>query len=149
MHHVMIYTDGACSGNPGPGGWGAVLISGGLRKEIGGSDALTTNNRMEMMAAIRALEALKAACAVDLYSDSSYLVDAHLKGWLRKWQANGFVRGKEKTPVPNTDLWKRLLELEAIHAVSWHKVSGHAGVAENEVCDRIATHYAALARNDQ
>ena len=146
MKRVTIYTDGACSGNPGPGGWGAVLIFEGKRKEIGGGEALTTNNRMELMAAIQALNTLKYSCEVELFSDSSYLIDAHLKGWLFNWQSKDFVRGKNKEPIPNRDLWISLLEAENKHIVHWHKVNGHSGIAENEVCDKIATRYAALQR---
>ena len=145
MNKVIIYTDGACSGNPGPGGWGAVLLAGGARKELGGGEKHTTNNRMELMAAIKALEALRFSCEVELYSDSSYLVDAHNKGWLQSWAKKGFVRGKEKTPVPNTDLWQRLLQLEQLHHIRWNKVSGHAGVEENERCDEIAVQQSRLA----
>ena len=142
MKKVVIYTDGACSGNPGPGGWGAVLIYGKTRKEIGGGEAETTNNRMELTAAIKALECLKQPCQVELYSDSSYLVDSHIKGWILSWEKENWTRKKGKEQVPNSDLWQRLRELESIHSVSWLKVSGHAGVEENENCDRIATSWA-------
>ena len=144
MSKVTIYTDGACSGNPGPGGWGAVLIYGEHRKEVGGGEKQTTNNRMEITAAIKALELLKMPCEVELYSDSAYLVDAHNKNWIRGWIAKGWKHKTDKglQEVLNVDLWKRLTELEAIHKVSYIKVSGHSGVDENERCDKIATGYA-------
>ena len=142
MKKVMIYTDGACSGNPGPGGWGAVMIYGKTRKEIGGGEIETTNNRMEITAAIKALECLKQPCIVEIYSDSSYLVDSHIKGWLKSWEQENWTRKKGKEQVPNSDLWIRLLELESVHSVTWNKVSGHAGVEENEICDRIAVSWA-------
>jgi ribonuclease HI len=142
MKSVTIYTDGACSGNPGPGGWGAVLIYGKTRTEIGGGEGVTTNNRMELTAAIKALECLNQPCQVELYSDSSYLVDSHVKGWLLSWEKENWTRRKGKEQVPNSDLWQRLRELESIHSVSWLKVSGHAGVEENECCDKIATSWA-------
>lgn len=142
MHNVTIYTDGACSGNPGPGGWGAVLICGEMRKELGGGEAQTTNNRMEILAAIKGLEALKTRCRVEIYSDSSYLVDAHLKGWLYNWERSSWLR--KGTPIPNADLWQQLLINERLHEkVTFHKVSGHSGVPENERCDKIATSEAA------
>ncbi len=148
MKRVTIYTDGACSGNPGPGGWGAVLIFGESRREIGGGEKHTTNNRMELTAAVMALNALKYACEVDLYSDSTYLVDAHLKGWLNAWEQKGFIRGKENKPIPNEDLWRDLLKAERKHVVFWHKVCGHTGVKENEICDKIAVRYAAMMREE-
>ena len=147
MKKVVIYTDGACSGNPGPGGWGAVLIYGELRKEIGGGEENTTNNRMELTAAIKALECLKQPCEVVLYSDSSYLVDSHIKGWIQTWEKAGWTRKKGKEQVPNSDLWKKLVYLESIHSVEWQKVSGHAGVEENEICDKIATSWAKQEKN--
>ena len=147
MKKVTIYTDGACSGNPGPGGWGAVLLYGAARRELGGGEAHTTNNRMEIMAAIKALRELNRSCEVELYSDSAYLIDAHLKGWLTSWQKNGWKHkdshGK-MTEVINRDLWQELLLEESRHSIIWHKVSGHAGVDENERCDKIATSHAAL-----
>lgn len=138
MKHVIIYTDGACSGNPGPGGWGAVLIYGEIRREMSGAEASTTNNRMELTAAIKALEALKTACAVDLYSDSAYLINAYKQNWLTNWVRRGWLKA-DKKPVENVDLWKRLLELSTLHTIEWHKVKGHADNPENNLCDRLAT----------
>ncbi|MGF1495068.1 MAG: ribonuclease HI [Microcoleaceae cyanobacterium] len=137
LKRVTIYTDGACSGNPGAGGYGTVLIYGKHRKEISGGFRRTTNNRMEMMAAIVGLELLKSKCNVTLYTDSRYLVDAMTKGWARKWQSNGWKRNaKEK--AKNPDLWERLLELCSQHRVEFNWVRGHAGNVENERCDRLA-----------
>jgi len=137
MKNVTIYTDGACSGNPGPGGYGAVLLHKSHRKELSGGDPATTNNRMEMLAAIIALEALKESCDVNLYSDSKYLVDAIQKGWAVRWQKNNWMRNK-KDPALNPDLWERLLQLLEKHRVSLHWVKGHAGNPENERCDALA-----------
>lgn len=137
MKVVEIYTDGACSGNPGPGGWAAVLIYGEKRKELSGCEPATTNNRMELTAAIRALAALTRRCEVHLYSDSAYLVNAFNEGWLDRWQANGW-RNKAKDPVENQDLWQELLALAREHKVSWRKVAGHAGHQLNERCDQLA-----------
>ncbi len=134
---VTIYTDGACSGNPGPGGWGVVLMFGPHRKELSGYDAATTNNRMELLAAIRGLEALKQPCVVELYSDSAYLINAWEKGWLDGWQKRGWLTAQKK-PVENQDLWKRLLELCEVHKVNWHKVKGHADNPWNNRCDELA-----------
>ena len=136
---VTIYTDGACSPNPGIGGWGAVLISNqhNLRTEISGSEVDSTNNRMEMTAAIRALEALKKPCIVEIYTDSSYLKNAFEKNWLRNWQSNGWKSKGEKA-VANKDLWLQLLELSQKYEVSWHWVKGHSGDAENNRCDELA-----------
>jgi ribonuclease HI len=133
---VEIYTDGACSGNPGPGGWGAVLLYEGKVKEISGYDPATTNNRMEMLAAIRGLEALKAPCNVKLYSDSALLINGFLQNWLTKWQAKGWRTASG--PVKNRDLWEMLLALTKIHKVTWIKVKGHAGDFYNERCDVLA-----------
>lgn len=138
MKEIIIYTDGACSGNPGPGGWGAVLIYGEHRREISGAEPDTTNNRMELTAAIRALEALTMPCRVDLYSDSAYLVNAFEQGWLINWIKRGWIKA-DKKPVENSDLWKRLNELCSVHMVSWHKVKGHASNKENNRCDELAT----------
>ena len=134
---VHLYTDGACSGNPGPGGWGAVLIYGEARKELSGGERDTTNNRMELTAAIQGLQALREPCRVILTSDSRYLVDAVTKGWLRSWQRRGWKRGKNE-PVLNVDLWQRLLPLLERHQVEFVWVRGHAGHPENECCDRMA-----------
>ncbi len=133
---VRIYTDGACSGNPGPGGWGAVLLFGEHRREISGAAPETTNNRMELTAAIRALEALTRRSAVDLYTDSTYVKDG-ITRWLANWKAKGW-RTASKTPVKNRDLWEALDALSSRHDVRWHWVRGHAGTAENERADALA-----------
>ena len=137
MKQVTIYTDGACSGNPGPGGWGAVLMFNGFRKEMSGYEPHTTNNRMEMTAAIEALSALKEPCAVSLHSDSSYLVNAFEQHWLDNWRRRNWIKS-DKKPVENVDLWQRLLELTGVHAVTWIKVKGHADNVENNRCDELA-----------
>lgn len=134
---VHLYTDGACSGNPGPGGWGAVLIYGEARKELSGGERDTTNNRMELTAAIRGLQALREPCRVILTSDSRYLVDAVTKGWLRSWQRRGWKKAGND-PVLNVDLWQQLLPLLEQHQVEFVWVKGHAGHPENECCDRMA-----------
>ncbi len=134
---VTIYTDGACIGNPGPGGYGVVLLYYHHRQELSGGYQLTTNNRMEMMAAIAGLEALKEPCQVTLYSDSQYLVDAMTKGWAKRWQANGWRRNAKEL-AKNPDLWERLLKLCQEHEVIFVWVRGHAGNTENENCDRLA-----------
>lgn len=137
MREVIIYTDGACSGNPGPGGWGAVLLSGLHRKELSGFHPHTTNNRMEIQAAIEALRALKYPCRVKLYSDSAYLINAFRQNWLETWQRNGWVNSR-KEPVENQDLWQALLEAARPHQVEWLKVKGHADDVENNRCDELA-----------
>ena len=137
MKKITIHTDGACSGNPGPGGWGCVLIFGEHKKELKGAEANTTNQRMELTAAIAALEALKQHCAVELFSDSAYLVNAFNQGWLINWQKNGWINSK-KQPVENQDLWLRLLIAAQSHIITWHKVKGHAGDELNERCDALA-----------
>lgn len=137
MKEVTIYTDGACSGNPGPGGWGAVLIYGEHEKALSGGAHNTTNNRMEITAAIEALKALKQPCNVRLYSDSAYLVNCVNQGWYRKWQQNGWMTGK-KQPVENKDLWQKLLEEMKRHDVSFHKVKGHSDNVLNNRCDELA-----------
>ncbi|MBE7024296.1 MAG: ribonuclease HI [Ruminococcaceae bacterium] len=137
MKQVEIFTDGACSGNPGSGGYGVVLKYGGAQKELSGGDRETTNNRMELTAAIVGLEALKERCAVTLYSDSKYLVDAIKCGWAVKWRENGWMRNK-KEPALNPDLWERLLDLLDKHVVELVWVKGHAGHPENERCDKLA-----------
>ena len=134
---VAIYTDGACLGNPGAGGYGVVLLYGQHRKELSGGFRLTTNNRMEMMAAIIGLGALKTTCSVILYTDSQYLVNAIAKGWAKQWQMNGWKRNK-KEKAKNPDLWEQLLILCEQHEVKFVWVKGHAGVLENEYCDRLA-----------
>jgi ribonuclease HI len=133
---VEIFTDGACSGNPGPGGWGAILRFKGNEKEIMGGETATTNNRMEMMAAISALEALTRPCKIDLYTDSAYLRGG-ITGWIHGWKRNGW-RTADKKPVKNEDLWRRLDEALAIHKVDWRWVKGHAGHDMNERADALA-----------
>ena len=135
---VVIYTDGACSGNPGIGGWGAVLQYGEYKKEISGAQENTTNNRMEMFAVIQALSALKFPCEVDLYSDSAYTVNAFEQGWLDGWEANNWRRA-DKKEVQNVDLWQTLRELTKRHKVTFHKVKGHADNEYNNRCDFLAT----------
>lgn len=141
MKHVDIYTDGACRGNPGHGGWGAILVFRGKEKELFGGEAMTTNNRMELSAAIEALEALKEPCEVTLTSDSKYLTDAIQKGWARSWQANGWKKA-DRSHALNTDLWERLLALLEIHKVEFVWVKGHDGHPYNERCDKLATAFA-------
>ena len=133
----VIYTDGACSGNPGAGGWAAVLRYGEHTKEIAGGELHTTNQRMELTAAIRALEALKRPCRVRLHSDSAYLVNAFHENWFARWQTNGW-RNAKGDPVENRDLWERLLQLNKVHDVEWIKVQGHADDELNNLCDRLA-----------
>ena len=140
MKTVTIYTDGACSGNPGPGGWGAILMYGQHKKELSGGEAMTTNNRMELMAAISGLAALKEPCRVTLYSDSKYLVDAYNQGWVFSWKQNGWRRGKD--PLKNPDLWERLFSLTEMHEVEFVWVKGHNGHGYNERCDQLATSFA-------
>jgi ribonuclease HI len=136
MPKVVIHTDGACSGNPGPGGWGAILESGGHRKEIKGGAAMSTNNRMELTAAIEALEALKQPSEVELYTDSNYLRGG-ITGWIKKWKVNGW-RTSDKKPVANEELWRRLELATERHKVRWHWVKGHQGHDENERADELA-----------
>ena len=138
MKKVTIYTDGACSGNPGAGGWGAVLFYKDQMREMSGFEENTTNNKMELTAAIKALERLKEPCEVELYSDSAYLVNAFLEEWLTKWQMNGF-KSSNKKPVQNVDLWQKLIELNNIHKITWIKVKGHADNVYNNRCDALAT----------
>ncbi len=138
MKKVTIYTDGACSGNPGAGGWGAILFYGNAKKEISGYENETTNNKMELTAAIKALELLKEPCEVDLYSDSAYLVNSFNEGWITKWQLNGF-RSSNKKPVQNLELWQKLIELNNIHKIKFIKVKGHADNEFNNRCDQLAT----------
>jgi ribonuclease HI len=133
---VEIFTDGACSGNPGPGGWGALLRFNGVEKELSGGEPGTTNNRMEMLAAIRALEALKRPSHVDLHTDSTYLRDGITK-WIHGWKRNGWKTAAKK-PVKNVDLWQELEKVLARHEVAWHWVKGHAGHPENERADELA-----------
>ncbi len=140
MKQVEIFTDGACSGNPGKGGWGAVLRYQGKEKELCGGNPDTTNNRMELTAVIEALRALKEPCAVTLTTDSKYVVDAIEKGWVYTWQHNGW-RKADKKPALNVDLWEALLPLLKKHAVTLVWVKGHAGHPENERCDKLAVNY--------
>jgi ribonuclease HI len=133
---IVIYTDGACSGNPGPGGWGAVLISGEHRKELLGGETVTTNNRMELLAAISALEALKRPSRVELHTDSEYLRNG-ISGWIHNWKRNGWKTADGK-PVKNADLWQRLDASRALHEIDWHWVKGHAGDRENQRADQLA-----------
>ncbi len=137
MKHVDLYTDGACSGNPGPGGWGAILRYKGQEKELSGGENPTTNNRMELSAAIEGLAILKESCEVTLYTDSQYVANGLSKGWAAGWKRNGW-RKADKSPALNADLWERLLELTGHHKVTVVWVKGHAGHPENERCDRLA-----------
>ena len=145
MKKVFLYTDGACSGNPGPGGWGAILRYAGYEKELCGGEAFTTNNRMELTAVIEGLSALKHPCEVDIYSDSTYVVNSVEKGWVYGWQEKNWAKKGE--PVPNADLWQRLLALLEIHKVSFHWVRGHQGHPENERCDKMAVACAQQIQN--
>jgi len=137
MKKVTIYTDGSCSGNPGNGGWGAILMHAGRKKELSGGERETTNNRMELMAAIMALKQLKVPCEVDLYSDSAYMVNAFNQGWVESWKANGF-RGSDKKQIKNLELWKELFALTETHQVTFIKVKGHADNEFNNRCDQLA-----------
>ncbi|MCF0123731.1 MAG: ribonuclease HI [Ruminiclostridium sp.] len=137
MKEVSIYTDGACSGNPGSGGWGAILLYGKHKKEISGGEAATTNNRMELMAVIAALSLLKEPCRVQLYSDSKYVIDALEKGWAWGWKKRGWVKS-DKKPALNTDLWEILLGLTQVHQLTYHWVKGHAENPYNNRCDQLA-----------
>jgi len=137
MKKVTVWTDGACSGNPGPGGWAAILRFGEQEKEISGGEESTTNNRMELTAVIRALEALKEPCRVELFSDSRYVVDAMAGGWAEKWRMNGWKRGKNQE-AKNPELWERVLQLSELHKISWNWVKGHAQNKQNYRCDALA-----------
>lgn len=137
MKHIDIYTDGACSGNPGPGGWGAILRYNGVEKELSGSLAETTNNRMELTAVISALGALKEPCEVTVYTDSKYVCDAITKGWVYSWKRNGWKKA-DKKPALNSDLWEQMLTLLKTHKTEFIWLKGHAGHPENERCDRLA-----------
>ena len=141
MKKVTIYTDGACRGNPGRGGWGAILVYNGRKKELSGGEAQTTNNRMELTAAIRALSLLKEPCEVTIHSDSKYLVDAVTKGWAVSWKKKGWKKG-DGAPALNVDLWEEILQLLSVHKVSFVWVKGHDGHAYNERCDKLATDFA-------
>ncbi|MGI5844229.1 MAG: ribonuclease HI [Candidatus Xenobium sp.] len=147
---VVIYTDGACSGNPGPGGWAARMIHPGSGKtlDLSGGEPLTTNNRMELTAALAALQALKRPVQVEIHSDSQYLVRAFNEGWLDRWRSNGWLTASKK-PVENQDLWKLLLEAASRHQVQWRHVAGHAGHEHNEACDRLAREEALKFRPEE
>ena len=134
---VILYTDGACSGNPGAGGWGAILIFNGHERELSGGEPNTTNNRMELMAVIQGLEALKYPCEVEIYSDSAYTVNAFQNGWIFSWEKNGWKKADNKA-VLNIDLWQRLLALSKVHQVEFKKVKGHADNEYNNRCDALA-----------
>ena len=137
MKTVTVYTDGACSGNPGPGGWGVILEWGGIRKELSGGEHSTTNNRMELTAVIKGLSALKEPCIVELYSDSKYVIDGLQKGWAEGWQKKGWIKS-DKKPALNPDLWERLLALTRVHQMHYHWVKGHAENPMNNRCDALA-----------
>lgn len=145
MAEVHIYTDGACSGNPGPGGWGAILIYNNVEKEISGFEKDTTNNRMELTAVIEALKLLKYPCTVTIYTDSAYVCKAFTDNWVKNWAAKGWVTSK-KTPVENKDLWLRLIELVNAHNVTWVKVKGHSDNEKNNRCDLLARQAIASGR---
>lgn len=138
MKKVILYTDGACSGNPGVGGWGAVLIYNGFKRSFSGVCAETTNNRMEITAVIEGLKALKEPCEVEIYSDSAYTVNAFINGWIDKWLKNGFKKSDNK-PVLNDDLWRELISLTKIHQIKFFKVKGHSDNEYNNECDKLAT----------
>lgn len=137
MDNIILYTDGACSGNPGPGGWGAVLIFNGIEKELSGANPNTTNNVMEITAVIEGLKALKRPCNVNIYSDSAYVVNCFEKDWINNWIKNNWVNSK-KEPVKNKELWLELLDLTKIHKVTFNKVKGHSNVKYNNRCDELA-----------
>lgn len=143
MKHVDIYTDGACKGNPGPGGWGAILVYRGFERELHGGEKMTTNNRMELTAVISALEALKEPCEVTITTDSQYVVRAVEEKWLDTWKANGWIK-KDRKPVQNADLWQQLLKLIEKHDVHFEWVKGHAGHPYNERCDELAVHQSTM-----
>ena len=148
MKKVEIYTDAACSGNPGPGGWGAVLVYAGHEKELSGGERETTNNRMELTAVIEALSALREPCEVTLTSDSKYVIDALVLGWAEGWRARGW-RKADKSPALNADLWARLLDLVRIHRMTYVWVKGHAGHPYNERCDRLAVGFYERLRGEK
>lgn len=145
MKTVHVYTDGACRGNPGPGGWGAILDYKGIQRELSGGERQTTNNRMELTAVIEALKLLKEPCCIHLYSDSKYVIDGLSKGWAQKWRQNGWKKS-DKTPALNPELWETLLCLCEKHTMQYHWVKGHDGHPENERCDRLATAFADTLR---
>lgn len=138
MKDIILYTDGACSGNPGPGGWGAVLVYNNIQKQMSGFEDNTTNNRMELLAVIKGLSALKENCNVEIYTDSAYVCNAFVQNWVQSWQLNGW-KTANKTPVANMDLWQELLALIKNHNVHFNKVKGHADNELNNLCDKLAT----------
>ena len=146
MKTVTLYTDGACSGNPGPGGWGAILEYKGHEREMSGGEENTTNNRMELTAVIRGLQALKESCVVELYSDSKYVIDGLSKGWAAGWQKRGWIKS-DKKPALNPDLWEQLLELTAKHEMHYHWIKGHAENPKNTRCDELAVAESKRFRN--
>ena len=146
MKTVTLYTDGACSGNPGPGGWGAILEFQGHEKELSGGENPTTNNRMELTAVIQGLKALKEPCIVELYSDSKYVIDALEKGWAVGWKSRGWVKS-DKKPALNPDLWEQLLSLTEVHTLHYHWVKGHADNPKNNRCDEMAVAESKRFRN--
>lgn len=137
LPEVIVYTDGACSGNPGPGGWGAILIWKGREKELSGGEAHTTNNRMEMQAVIEALKAIKKPCKVNIHSDSALIINTMTKGWIEGWQKRGW-RKADKKPVENKELWQQMLQAMEPHSVTWTKVKAHSGIDLNERVDQLA-----------
>ena len=146
MKTVTLYTDGACSGNPGPGGWGAILEYNGYEKELSGGENNTTNNRMELTAVIKGLEALKESCTVELYSDSKYVIDALEKGWAIGWKKRGWIKS-DKKPALNPDLWEQLLSLTERHELHYHWVKGHSTNPKNNRCDELAVAESKRFRN--
>ena len=138
MKKIILYTDGACSGNPGVGGWGAILEYNGIEKEMSGVCEVTTNNQMELTAVIEGLKALKESCEVDIFSDSAYVVNAFKEDWITSWQLNNWKNANKKE-VKNIDLWQELLDLANVHKITWHKVKGHADNEKNNRCDKLAT----------
>ncbi|MBQ3563893.1 MAG: ribonuclease HI [Clostridia bacterium] len=148
MKKIELFTDGACSGNPGPGGWGAILRYNGHEKELCGGEAETTNNRMELTAVIEGLSALKEPCEIELFTDSKYVCDAVAKRWVYSWKANGWKKA-DKKPALNVDLWEKLLELLDTHKVNFNWIKGHAGHPENERCDTLAVEYYQKFKNNE
>lgn len=149
MKEVEIYTDGACSGNPGRGGWGVILIYKGIEKELSGFEELTTNNRMELRAVIEGLKALKEPCSVKLYSDSAYVINAFQQGWIDDWKKNGWTRGSKREELKNSDLWQELDNLIQKHRIQWIKVKGHSDNEFNNRCDKLATGEISKAKGDR
>lgn len=148
MKKIELFTDGACSGNPGPGGWGAILRYNGHEKELCGGEAETTNNRMELTAVIEGLSALKEPCEIELFTDSKYVCDTVSKRWVYSWKSNGWKKA-DKKPALNVDLWEKLLELLDTHKVNFNWIKGHAGHPENERCDTLAVEYSQKFKNNE